>query len=101
MFCILTVIVSYVWLRKFSWSDLGFRHDTLKRSLMWNLGMSLLFLPLLYLLHKTGLIGKVTIRLWPLFFVFYILILTPAQEFFSGRFYLRKWGTSATGGTGP
>ena len=94
MFCILTVIVSYVWLRKFSWSDLGFRHDTLKRSLMWNLGMSLLFLPLLYLLHKTGLIGKVTIRLWPLFFVFYILILTPAQEFFSGRFYLRKWGNS-------
>jgi len=100
MFFILTVIVSYVWLRKFSWSDLGFRQDTLKRSLMWNLGMSLLFLPLLYLLHNTGLIGKATIRLWPLFFVFYILILTPAQEFFFRSFlfaemrnfrYRRHW----------
>jgi membrane protease YdiL (CAAX protease family) len=49
---------------------------------MWNLGMSLLLLSLLYLLHKTGLIGKTTIRFWPLFFVFYILVLTPAQEFF-------------------
>jgi membrane protease YdiL (CAAX protease family) len=92
MFCILTVIVSYVWLRKFSWSDLGFRHDTLKRSLMWNLGMSLLFLPLLYLLHHAGLIGKATIHFWPLFFVFYILILTPAQEFFFRSFLFAEMG---------
>ena len=82
MIFILTVMVSYVWLRKFNWSDLGFRRDTLKRSLMWNLGMSLLLLSLLYLMHNTGLIGKATIRFWPLFFAFYILILTPAQEFF-------------------
>lgn len=82
MFCVLLVIVSYVWLRKFSWSDLGFRRDTLKKSMMWNFGTSLLFLSLLYWLHEAGLIGKETINFWPLFFVFYILILTPAQEFF-------------------
>jgi len=82
MFCVLTVIVSYVWIRKFNWSDLGFRRDTLKKSMMWNFGTSLLFLSLLYWLHEAGLIGKETINFWPLFFIFYILILTPAQEFF-------------------
>jgi hypothetical protein len=92
MFCILTVMVSYVWLRKFRWSDLGFRRDTLKQSLMWNLGMSLLFLSLLYLLHNAGLIGKATIHFWPLFFVFYILILTPAQEFFFRSFLFAEMG---------
>jgi len=100
MFCILAVMVSYVLLRKFRWSDLGFRRDTLKQSLMWNFGISILFLSLLYWLHNAGLIGKATIQFWPLFFVFYILILTPAQEFFfrsllfaeMGNFrYKRHW----------
>lgn len=82
MFCILAIIVAYVWLRKLNWSDLGFRRDTLKKSLMWNFGTSLLFLSLLYWLHDAGLIGKETINFWPLFFILYVLILTPAQEFF-------------------
>jgi uncharacterized protein len=82
MFCILAVIASYVRLRKIRWSDLGFRRDTLKKSIIWNFGTSLLFLFLIYLLHDTGRMGKATIQFWPLFFIFYILILTPAQEFF-------------------
>jgi len=82
MFCILTVIVSYVWLRKFNWSDLGFRRDTLKKSLIWNFATTLVFLSLIYFLYNAGLIGHETINFWPLFFVFYIIILTPAQEFF-------------------
>ena len=104
MFLILLVMVSYVRLRKFHWSDLGFRLDTLKRSLMWNLGTSFLFLALLYLLHNAGLIGTAAIRFWPLFFVIYILILTPAQEFFfrsllfaemGNCHYSRRWSIIA------
>jgi membrane protease YdiL (CAAX protease family) len=96
----LAVMVSYVWLRKFCWADLGFRRDTLKRSLMWNLGTSFVFLSLLCLLYNSGLIGKATIHFWPVFFVFYILILTPLQEFFFRSFlfaemhdlrYKRQW----------
>lgn len=94
MFFILAVMVSYVWLRKFHWSELGFRRDTLKRSLMWNLGISLLFISILYWLHDAGLIGKSTIRFWPLFFVFYILILTPAQEFFFRSLLFAEMGNS-------
>ena len=104
MFFILAVMVSYVWLRKLHWSDLGFRLDTLKRSLMWNLGTSFLFLVLLYLLHDAELIGTAAIRFWPLFFVIYILILTPAQEFFfrsllfaemGNCHYRRRWSIIA------
>ncbi len=82
MFCLLAVMIFYVWLRKFCWFDLGFRRDTLKQSLIWNLGLSLFFLTILYCLHNMEIVGKMPIRFWPVFFVFYILILVPAQEFF-------------------
>jgi len=50
--------------------------------------------------YDAGLVGTTTIRFWPLFFIIYILILTPAQEFFfrsllfaeMGNFrYKRQW----------
>ena len=89
MFLILLVMVSYVRLRKFHWSDLGFRLDTLKRSLMWNLGTSFLFLALLYLLHNAGLIGTAAIR--------FCLSMMPHWMWITGRgipaasYWLRIW----------
>jgi uncharacterized protein len=82
MFCILGIMISYIHLRKFRWSDLGFRRDTLKNSLMWNLIISLLFLSLLGLLYGMGLLERTTMPFWPFFFIFYVLILTPIQELF-------------------
>ena len=81
-FCAIVGAISYAGVRRLNWSALGFRRDNLKRSLLWNLGVSLLFLTILYYLHSMGLIVKSTAPLWPLFFIFYILVLSPAQEFF-------------------
>ncbi|MGV8058331.1 MAG: lysostaphin resistance A-like protein [Smithellaceae bacterium] len=72
----------YARARKLDWSGLGFRRDTLKRSLLWNCGVTLLFLAILYYLHNSGLIVKDTAHLWPIFYIFYILVLSPVQEFF-------------------
>jgi len=76
------IIIAYAGIRKLNWSALGFRRDTLKRSLLWNIGATVVFLSILYFLHSAGLIVKSTAPLWPLFFIFYILVLSPAQEFF-------------------
>lgn len=78
----MAVIIVYAVARKLNWSDLGFRSDTLKKSLLWNIAVSLLFLTIIYILYRTGIIGTVSAPIWPLFFIFYIFILSPAQEFF-------------------
>ena len=78
----LAAMIAYTVFRKLRWHDLGFRCDTLTRSFFWNIGVSLLFLGLLYLMHSTGLIKKETTPFWPAFFIVYILVLSPAQEFF-------------------
>ncbi len=75
-------IISYTRVRKLNWSSLGFRRDTLKRSLLWNCGVSLLFLLILLYLNRNGLIVKDTTHFWPVFYIFYILVLSPVQEFF-------------------
>ena len=82
LLCAVVVMASYVMLRRFRLSDLGFRRDTLKPSLMWNLGISVLFILLLVLLSCTGLVGRSPLHFWPVFFVAYALILSPLQEFF-------------------
>jgi len=83
MFGMLGVMIFYVFLRGHSLSDLGFRRDTLKQSLKWNLLISLFFVSFLVLLYRMNVIaGKSAAPLGPLFFIFYILILSPVQEFF-------------------
>ena len=81
-FCGMAVIIGYAVARKLNWSDLGFRCDTLKKSLLWNVAVSLLFLTIIYILYRAGFIANSSARFWPLFFIFYIFILSPAQEFF-------------------
>ena len=83
-FIVMSLTIIYLMKRRFKWSELGFRRDTLKESLKWNLGISSFFLVLLYLFHDAGWIELelTPVRLWPLFLLFYILVLTPAQEFF-------------------
>lgn len=87
----IAAMITYTVVRKLNWSDLGFRRDTLAKSLLWNTGISLLFLSILYLLHSAGLIGTASARLWPFFLIFYILILSPAQELFFRSILFAEW----------
>jgi len=81
-FIFMSLTILYILKRRFNWSELGFRRDTLKESLKWNLGVTFLFLVLLYVFHDAGWIELAQVRLWPFFLFFYILVLTPVQEFF-------------------
>jgi hypothetical protein len=75
------IMVVYAIIRRRSWRALGFRRDTLPVSLAWNIGLSLVFGGALLALYFAGLIRQPTIPSWNLFFVFYIFISSPAQEF--------------------
>jgi len=81
-FIFMSLTILYILKRRFNWSELGFRRDTLKESLKWNLGVTFFFLVLLYVFHDAGWIEFAQVTLWPLFLLFYILVLTPVQEFF-------------------
>ena len=81
-FIVMALTIPYILKRGFNWSELGFRRDTLKGSLKWNLGVTFFFLVLLYGFYKAGWIELAQVRLWPFFLFFYILVLTPVQEFF-------------------
>jgi hypothetical protein len=82
MLLITTVMVfAYVIWKGNSLSALGFRTDTLKGSLVYNLLITLLVLIAIAVLHLLGLIRDPTIPQWRWFFIFYVLLSCPAQEF--------------------
>jgi len=81
-FIVMALTIPYILKRRFNWSELGFRRDTLKGSLKWNLGVSSFFLVLLYIFYNAGWIELAQVRLWPIFLLLYIVVLTPVQEFF-------------------
>jgi membrane protease YdiL (CAAX protease family) len=81
-FIVMAVTIPYILKRGFNWSELGFRRDTLKGSLKWNLGVSSFFLVLVYGFYYAGWIEPAQVRLWPIFLIAYVLVLTPVQEFF-------------------
>jgi len=81
-FIVMALTIPYILKRGFNWSELGFRRDTLKGSLKWNLGITSFFLLLLYIFNKVGWIELAQVRLWSFFLFFYILVLTPVQELF-------------------
>jgi len=61
--------------------SLGIRLDNLRESMKWNLGLSCVFVGLLLAMRSASLIRAPTIPQWNLFFLFYVLIASPAQEF--------------------
>jgi hypothetical protein len=75
------IVLAYTFLRGDSPSALGFRRDTLKQSLVYNLSVTLLALLAIAALHSLGLIRTPTIPPWRWFFAFYVLLSCPAQEF--------------------
>jgi membrane protease YdiL (CAAX protease family) len=75
------IMAIYSFMAKYSLQDLGFRNDTLKASLLWNGGLSAFFVVLMYSLYMAGLIREPTVPSWTLFYLFYVFISSPAQEF--------------------
>ncbi len=75
------VLIIYSVYNKYTLHSLGFRKETLKKSLIVNLLISSLFILLMLLLYYLNLIRKPTIPKWNLFFAFYICISSPSQEF--------------------
>lgn len=75
------VMAIYAVVRRRSWRELGFRSDTLLASLTWNIGLSLVLAAALFALYFGDLIRQPTVPNWNLFYVFYILVSSPAQEF--------------------
>lgn len=74
-------VIAYVIWKKHSLSLLGFRTDTLKRSIVYCFWITLAALVSIAVLHLLGLIRAPTIPKWQWFFVFYVLLSCPAQEF--------------------
>jgi hypothetical protein len=61
--------------------ELGFRKDTLKTSLLWNGALSIALVAIMCAAYWAGWIRKPTVPDWNLFFVFYVFVSSPSQEF--------------------
>jgi hypothetical protein len=75
------IMALYSYLRGFSLRELGFRKDTLASSLLWNGILSIVFVALMVLAYQAGWVRKPTIPSWSMFFVFYVFVSSPSQEF--------------------
>ena len=75
------VVFLYQVVRKRTLKELGFRRDTLKDSLLWNGIFSFILAAIILILYLAQLIREPTTPQWQWFFVFYIFISSPSQEF--------------------
>ncbi len=76
-----TAMIVYSISAKYSWKSLGFRLDNLKSSLLWNGVLSALLVAITYGLYLAKMIREPSIPAWTWFYVFYIFVSSPAQEF--------------------
>ncbi len=75
------VLFAVALLRRRSWRELGFRRDTLRKSMLVNLVLSVVVGAGLLLAYAFGAIREPTIYGWSNFYLFYVLISSPTQEF--------------------
>lgn len=75
------MVVVYVWLRGHGLAALGFRRDTLRKSAIYNLGVAGAALLIIAALFFCGVLPLEAPPKWRWFFLFYVLVSCPAQEF--------------------
>jgi hypothetical protein len=75
------IVAAYVVWKGDGAAALGFRKDTLKRALVYSLGITSVALLAIGVMHELGVIRTPTIPAWRWFFVFYVFVSCPAQEF--------------------
>ncbi|HEX8424382.1 MAG TPA: CPBP family intramembrane glutamic endopeptidase [Pyrinomonadaceae bacterium] len=82
MLAIMTfIMIAYDRRQGFTLKDLGIRKDTLKGSLLLHLLVSLLLVIFMFLSFKAGIIRAPTVPGRKMFFVYYLFISCPSQEF--------------------
>ncbi len=74
-------VVLYERARGRSLEELGFRRDTLRGSLLCNLVLSIVLACALFGLDAAGVIRHKEVEHWQGFYVFYVLVSSPFQEF--------------------
>jgi membrane protease YdiL (CAAX protease family) len=93
------VMAIVVLVGKFSLTELGFRKDTLKGSVVWNGVLSATFVGIMLFTYRAGWIRTPTIPSWNLFFVFYVFVSSPCQEFlFRSAMFAELNRSRVTGG---
>mgnify|MGYP005857259377 CR=1 FL=1 len=78
---ITSILIVYSLIRKKSLKSLGIRLDNLKQSLILNLSYSAIFVLLMLTLYYLNMIREPTLPKWSMFFLFYVFISSPSQEF--------------------
>ncbi len=82
----------------YSLKSLGLRIDTLKKSLLINVSFSAILILLMFIAYHYDVIRKPTIPTWNLFFIFYVFISSPSQEFLYRGFlfsYMERYNISS------
>lgn len=82
LFCLLVGLISYIYSRRYSFYELGFRTDNLRSSFNWNLVFCAVGAIGLYLTYNSGFLRPKTGNHFSWIYIFYILFLAPLQEFF-------------------
>jgi membrane protease YdiL (CAAX protease family) len=75
------IMIVYSFFRGLRLKELGFRFDTLKQSLIMNVVLVVIDAAIIIALYEAKLIRQPTVPNWNLFYVFYVFISSPAQEF--------------------
>jgi len=75
------ILITYSILGNFKLDDLGFKISYPKKEIVLNTIFCSVVILLLILLYKVNLIREPTIPDWNMFFIFYVLISSPLQEF--------------------
>ncbi len=81
MSILIIISILYAWKRKFTWKELGFRRNNFLPALKWQLGFALFVLISIYLLMHSGLVRRLDPPENPWFYVMYLFISGPVQEF--------------------
>lgn len=76
-----SILILYTLIRKYSFSDLGFRNINLKKDILYNTAFCIFAVAALITAFSKGWIRDPTIPEWDYFFVFYVFISSPLQEF--------------------
>lgn len=74
-------MAAYAAVRRRGARALGLRVDNLGPSLMMNLTLAVVLVGLMLVAYWAGLIRKPTVPDWRLFYVFYVFVSSPCQEF--------------------
>ena len=71
----------YAGWRRYYLVELGFRRDNLLSSLAWNIGVATIVFVVILLAISQGLVRRLQFPNWTAFYVFYVFISSPSQEF--------------------